>query len=130
MDMSCIPCALIGMISSFSFAIGCWLVPNIWPVEGPYRSQSQRPTLAPVLASEMARFEATVDFPTPPLPEATAMIFLIPGMEDLEFGLSGVPVVSGFFTSMLTRVVPMPSMALRASCDSLKMVSGTFGSLV
>ena len=36
-------------------------------------SASTSATLAPVLASEMARFTATVLLPTPPLPEATAM---------------------------------------------------------
>ena len=37
------------------------------------------PTDAPSAASASARFTAVVDLPTPPLPEATAMMFLIPG---------------------------------------------------
>lgn len=36
-------------------------------------SPSIRPTRCPALASAMARFEATVDFPTPPLPDEIAM---------------------------------------------------------
>src|SRR5215471_2805738 len=36
-------------------------------------SPSRRPTRAPVCASAMARFAATVLFPTPPLPEPTAI---------------------------------------------------------
>ena len=38
-------------------------------------SASTRPTLAPVLASAMARLTATVLLPTPPLPEATTMVW-------------------------------------------------------
>ena len=42
-------------------------------------SASSTPTDAPSAASASARFTAVVDLPTPPLPEATAMMFLIPG---------------------------------------------------
>ena len=42
-------------------------------------SPSSRPTFAPVWASAMARLAATVDFPTPPLPEPTAMTCATPG---------------------------------------------------
>jgi len=38
-------------------------------------SASNKPTLAPVFASANERFNATVDFPTPPFPLATATIF-------------------------------------------------------
>ena len=38
-------------------------------------SASSRPTRRPCAASATARFTAVVDFPTPPLPEATATIF-------------------------------------------------------
>src|SRR5262245_54828032 len=41
-------------------------------------SPSSRPTFAPVRASAMARFAATVLFPTPPLPEPTAMTWPTP----------------------------------------------------
>src|ERR1700682_1996246 len=37
-------------------------------------SESMRPTRCPSLPSASARFAATVDFPTPPLPEATATL--------------------------------------------------------
>ncbi len=43
-------------------------------------SASSTPTEAPSAASASARFTAVVDLPTPPLPEATAMMFLMPGM--------------------------------------------------
>src|SRR3990172_4059809 len=37
------------------------------------------PTLPPLFASAIARFTATVVFPTPPLPAPTAMTFFTPG---------------------------------------------------
>src|SRR6266853_97463 len=42
-------------------------------------SASSRPTLAPLRPRAQARLIATVDFPTPPFPEATAMTCLTPG---------------------------------------------------
>ncbi len=42
-------------------------------------SASSRPTRWPMVASPMARLIAVVDLPTPPLPEATAMIAFTPG---------------------------------------------------
>jgi hypothetical protein len=42
-------------------------------------SASSMPTVAPSVASASARFTAVVLLPTPPLPEATAMMFLMPG---------------------------------------------------
>ena len=41
-------------------------------------SASRMPTLAPCRAQASARFAATVDLPTPPLPEATATMFRTP----------------------------------------------------
>src|SRR5438046_18521 len=43
-------------------------------------SASSRPTRAPDSWSEAARLTATVDFPTPPLPEPTAITCLTPGI--------------------------------------------------
>ena len=45
---------------------------------GPVMSASRRPTDAPAWASATARFALTVLFPTPPLPDATATMFLTP----------------------------------------------------
>src|SRR6266699_3491231 len=42
-------------------------------------SASSSPTLAPLTPSAQARFIATVDLPTPPFPEATAITCLTPG---------------------------------------------------
>src|ERR1700682_6216414 len=43
-------------------------------------SASSSPTLAPLRLKAQARLMATVDFPTPPFPEATAIACLTPGM--------------------------------------------------
>ena len=52
-------------------------------------SASSMPTVAPSAASASARLTAVVDLPTPPLPEATAMMFLMPGNQ-LHAALHGV----------------------------------------
>src|SRR5712671_2360902 len=44
-------------------------------------SASSTPTLAPSAARARARLTAVVDFPTPPLPDATATMFFTPGNE-------------------------------------------------
>src|SRR5882672_1244095 len=49
-------------------------------------SASSSPTLAPLRPSAQARLIATVDLPTPPLPDATAIACLTPGMTWLGFG--------------------------------------------
>ena len=47
-------------------------------------SASKIPTLNPILDNVTAIFAVTVDFPTPPFPEAIAIIESIPGI-DLPF---------------------------------------------
>ena len=104
-DISWMPWARIGMISSCSLASGRSVVPNIKAIDGPYKSQSQRPTRAPVAAKATARLAATVDLPTPPLPEAMAMMRLTPGMEDLPRSALAAA-TGGAFTSM--RILAWP----------------------
>uniref|UniRef100_W8C0A8 Uncharacterized protein n=1 Tax=Ceratitis capitata TaxID=7213 RepID=W8C0A8_CERCA len=48
-------------------------------IDGPKISASNNPTRFPILARLTARFTATVDFPTPPFPEATTTISVTPG---------------------------------------------------
>ena len=70
-------------------------------------SASSIPTDAPSAASASARFAAVVDFPTPPLPEATAMMFLMPG-------ISLTPRCTACDTTLLftpTVTLPMPGNA-------------------
>src|ERR1700730_1285496 len=56
-------------------------------------SASSRPTRKPRSRRPSARLSAVVDFPTPPLPEATAMTAAMPGISDCfdigELGLCG-----------------------------------------
>src|SRR5204863_9638189 len=46
----------------------------------------EQPTSAPAMRSAAARFTATVDLPTPPLPDATAIVCLTPGRISDGFG--------------------------------------------
>ena len=48
-------------------------------------SASKMPTRAPSAERARAKLTAVVDFPTPPLPEATAIIFLTPGISAIPF---------------------------------------------
>ena len=52
-------------------------------------SASRSPTRAPCAAQASARLAATVDLPTPPLPDATAMTFLtsVQGFEGALYGV-------------------------------------------
>jgi hypothetical protein len=52
--------------------------PSIIGTFGPYTSASINPTRAPSRARLTARLTATVDLPTPPLPELTATMFRTP----------------------------------------------------
>jgi len=74
MEMIFTPCASSGMIRSFC-TYGSPLTPSIIGILGPYTSASMSPTRAPSLANDTAKLVATVDFPTPPFPLDTAMIF-------------------------------------------------------
>src|ERR1700727_2962879 len=53
-------------------------------------SASRMPTLSPRSRKPSARLTAVVDLPTPPLPEATAMIAATPGIPDCD-GAEGAP---------------------------------------
>ena len=54
------------------------LAPSILGAEGPQRSTSSRPTSLPLAASACASWAATVDLPTPPLPERTRTLWRTP----------------------------------------------------
>ena len=55
----------------------------------------------PIFANETAKFAVIVDFPTPPFPEATAIIFEIPGIA-FPFIKLGFSAFSGASTLILT----------------------------
>jgi hypothetical protein len=79
----------------------------------------------------MARLLATVLLPTPPLPEAMAMIFLTPGMLDLG-SLSALPVAAlgGSLMSKFRRGSVTPGILLRTSMACSWMRRGILGSRV
>src|SRR4029077_7137945 len=62
--------------------------------DGPYISASRTPTRQPSEARPSARLTQVVNWRTPPLPEATAMMLEIPGMAmprgDADFGGEGL----------------------------------------
>src|SRR6266516_5430981 len=91
-------------------------------------SQSHKPTRALVCSSATARFAATVDLPTPPLPLATAITCLIPGMR-----IAPMPApapAGGAWMSIKTLALRTPAMARNALSASFLIAAGTFGSFV
>src|SRR4029077_13150295 len=90
--------------------------------------QSHRPTRAPDCSSATARFAATVDLPTPPLPLATAMTCLTPGIRVVTVAAPAPP--GGAWISIKTLAVRMPSIVPKARSASVLIVAGTCGSLV
>ena len=68
-----------GTISSFGVTPGSFSVGSSRGTFGPCTSASRMPTRAPRSFRPAARFAATVVFPTPPFPEATATTFFTPG---------------------------------------------------
>src|ERR1700737_856747 len=84
------------------------LRPRRRATHGPYISTSRTPPRQPSEARPSARLTQVVDLPTPPLPEATAMMLEIPGMAmprgDAGFGgagLGGARISEGRLTSAL-----------------------------
>src|SRR4029077_9099051 len=78
-EMTLSPWASSGSIRLSPSTLGCALMPSIRGTLGPYTSASSNPTLYPSLDNPIARLTASVVFPTPPLPEPTAMIAPTPG---------------------------------------------------
>src|SRR5207253_3201107 len=89
-DIICTPCAWTGMMR-FSNIPGLPRAPSMIGTSGPYTSASTMPTVAPVPRSATARFTATVDLPTPPFPDETAIVCSTSGMNDPAAGARQVP---------------------------------------
>src|SRR6478735_8773006 len=92
------------MRESFDADGGTSGAPSIVGIDGPNTSASSRPTLAPWRASASARFTATVDLPTPPLPAATAMTFFGPLRTALSLGAGRYAVLTSGMT--VVRLAP------------------------
>ena len=71
---------------------------NIVGIDGPYISASRSPTLNPIFDKVTAKLVVTVDFPTPPFPDAMTIMFFTPCISFplmLGFGLgSGEEILS------------------------------------
>ena len=97
-------------------------------------SASRIPIFQPSAASESARLTAVVDLPTPPLPDATAMMRLMPGMARLR-GAAGrcwcpgagwacdVAATAGFSDVNVTTAPVASGSALIADSASRRIVS-------
>src|SRR5437867_7127581 len=93
---------------------------NAWPVN----VSVKQTTFAPVFASASARFTETVVLPTPPLPLATATMFLTPGKSSsIERAL---PSMTLAVTLMLNSLTPRPAMAALTS-RSMSLLNGHAG---
>ncbi len=118
------------MILLFGLAFGWPSSPSIIGMFGPVMSPSSRPTDAPDWASATARLTLTVLLPTPPLPDATAMMFLTPGTSCSAWRgwarRTMAPQV------MSTPVAPIPTSAARVvrSISSLSGQAGVVSSMV
>ena len=77
MDINWIPFESIGSNDLPSFDVTERPdTPKILGMLGPYMSASSKPTLEPDFDSAIAKLLLTVDLPTPPFPEATAIIWV------------------------------------------------------
>ena len=81
-------------------------------------SASSRPTFAPSRARLTARFTATVDLPTPPLPDATAIVLRTPGIRSA----AGPPKLRFTLLAQSTRTRLAPS-GVNASPMSFSIVA-------
>src|SRR5438067_4156883 len=91
-------------------------------------SQSHRPTRAPVCFRATARLAATVDLPTPPLPLATAITCLTPGIRVAPMPPPAPP--GGAWISIKTFALRTPSIPRNAPSASFLIAAGMFGSFV
>ena len=88
-------------------------------------SASRSPTLAPLFASDAARFAATVDFPTPPFPLPTAMMFFTPLMRPVS-GAGGRLTSAVMFTRTSLTPGTLESTAWR-DCSRRRSLTGQAG---
>ncbi len=73
--------------STVSFSSSTW---NILGMFGPVMSRSMIPTWNPAMESASARFDETVDLPTPPFPESTMITCLMPARVSLSLVSSSI----------------------------------------
>src|SRR5256885_2239822 len=89
-------------------------------------SASRRPTSAPALRRAAARFTATVDLPTPPLPDATAIVCLTPGKISEGLGREKAGRTLAVIRTS-TPVTPGSSPTASSACDLKRSRTGHAG---
>ena len=120
----CTPCAVTGFTRDPTPVTCDPLVPIISGTLGPVMSASRRPTRAPSRARLTARLTATVVLPTPPFPDATAMVFFTPGIRSA----AGPPKERLTLLAQSTFTVVAPSAARPSTMsDSIFAFSGQAG---
>ena len=99
-------------------------VPIMSGTLGPVMSASRRPTEAPSRARLTARLTATVVLPTPPLPDATAIVFRTPGIRSAM----GPPKLRFTLAAHSIRTAPAPiPVSSSAMSDSILALRGQAG---
>src|ERR1700694_6248439 len=89
-------------------------------------SASSNPTAAPLLLKAAAMFTATVDLPTPPLPDATAIVCWTPGSISDGLGrMNAGRTLAVIRTS--TPVTPGISWTASSACDLNRSRTGQAG---
>src|SRR5213080_5460972 len=89
-------------------------------------SASSSPTEAPLLRRAAARLTATVDLPTPPLPDAMAMVCLTPGRISEGFGRRNAGRTLAVIRTS-TPVTPGSSLTASSACDLNRSRTGHAG---
>src|SRR5580704_6591197 len=93
-------------------------------IDGPYISASRTPTRQPSEASPSARLTQVVDLPTPPLPDATAMMLEIPGMAMPRGDFGGEGLGGACFSEVkLTSALATPANFLTAASAAARIGS-------
>ncbi len=97
---------------------------------GPVMSASRRPTDAPACASATARLTLTVLLPTPPLPDATAMMFLTPGTSCSAWrGCERRTIAPQVMSTLVAPIAPRAAFVVR-SISSFSGQAGVVSSMV
>src|SRR6266705_779822 len=119
------PCASMGRRRPFARS-GSLREPVMTGTEGPRMSASSSPTVAPLWRSAAARLTATVDLPTPPLPDATAIVCFTPGRTSDGFGRENAGRTLAVMRTS-TPVTPAIAWTASSACDLKRSRTGQAG---
>ena len=97
---------------------GFSLTPNMRGIEGPVMSPSRMPTLSPRRFNPTASSPATSDFPTPPLPDITAMTCLMPFCSAMPLTFMPPPEATAVASGRPVGSLPVDAKVLRSRSSS------------